>query len=179
MFQIKKVLDGKIQGDLIEFGVYKGGTTLKMAKLLVKSSEKNKVIYGLDTFKGLPKQSREDNIKKSLKHSMDFNEINKVKEMFSKHKVNDKIILMKGLFSKSISKLRDKRFCFAYVDCDLYQGTKEALEFLMPRMKGGVIFIDDYDNKNWMGVKKAVLEILPEKDIKRFKNKAYWIDKKI
>ena len=70
----------------------------------------------------------------------------------------------------------DKRFCFAYIDCDLYQGTKEALEFLLPRMnKEGIIFIDDYFSKNWGGVKKATLELLKEKEIREFKNKAYWI----
>lgn len=177
--KLKEVLDNRISGDIIEFGVYRGGTTLRMAKILINSLKKNnKIIYGLDTFKGLPEHSDKDNVNPLFEDAMNNNDINKVKDVFIKNKVNDKVILMRGLFSESIPKLLDKRFCFVYIDCDLYEGTKEALEYSLPRMsEGGIIFIDDYASKSWEGVKKAVLEFLKEEEIDEFKNKAYWIKK--
>src|SRR3989344_1188201 len=110
--RLKEVLDKKVKGDIIEFGVYKGGTTLKMAKILINSSERDKIVYGLDTFEGLPESNDKDNVKEIFRDSMDNNNINKVKDIFIKNKVNDKVLLMKGLFSENIPKLNDKKFCF-------------------------------------------------------------------
>ena len=36
-----------------------------------------------------------------------------------------------------------------------------------------IIFIDDYTSKNWIGVKKAVLEVLPEKEIEEHLGQVY------
>ena len=36
----------------------------------------------------------------------------------------------------------------AYIDCDLYSSTRDALEFLMPRLKHGMIIAFD-DNYCW------------------------------
>lgn len=172
--KLKEILNNKIKGDLIEFGVYKGGSIIAFAKLLKESNIKDKVIYGLDTFEGLPELSEKDKIPKYYKDAMPRNYINKVKEVLVKNNVDD-IILKKGLFKDTIPNLKNKKFCFAYVDCDLYEGTKQALEYLKPRIhKGGIIFIDDYTSSNWIGVKKAVLEVLCEKEIKEFKGQAYW-----
>ena len=43
----------ELEGDVIECGVYRGGNLIELAKKL-KSIESNKVVYGLDTFEGLP-----------------------------------------------------------------------------------------------------------------------------
>ncbi len=174
--KLKEVLDHKVEGDLIKFGVYKGGSIVSFAKFL-KGLNINKKVYGLDTFEGLPKASNKDKIPDYYKNAMPENEINEVKEALSRKKVNDKIVLMKGLFKDTIPKLpENNKYCFAYIDCDLYEGTKEALEYLIQRMsKKGVIFIDDYTSSNWIGVKKAVLELLPERKINVYKGQAYWI----
>ena len=70
--------------------------------------------------------------------------------------------------------LKNKTFCFAFIDCVLYEGTKDALSFLKGRMnKGGVIVIDDYFSKNLVGVKKAVLEFFKEEDFIVYMNKFF------
>jgi hypothetical protein len=64
------------------------------------------------------------------------------------------------------------------VDLDLYEGTKQALKFLLPRMnKGGIIAIDDYYSKSWIGVKKSVLEFIREEDLITYKETVYYIKK--
>lgn len=171
--KLKEIIDKKIEGDIIEFGTYKGGTTLRLAKTL-KQLNSSKIIYSLDTFEGLKgMDTPKDKVPKFYKSSMKSN-INKVNELFFKNKI-DNVELLEGLFNESIPKLKEKRFCFAYVDCDLYEGTKQALEFLIPRMnKKGIIFIDDYYSKSFIGVKKAVLEILFEREIIQ-DLRVYWI----
>src|SRR3989344_1439487 len=150
--KLYEVLKNNIKGDLIEFGVYKGGSIIQFAKVL-KELNSNKLIYGLDTFEGLPPETK------------------------GKDNVGNKIVLIKGLFKDTIPKLpKELNFCYAYVDCDMYEGTKQALEYLIPRMsKNGIIFIDDISSKSFVGVKKATYEYLNSKEVKEEYDVAYWI----
>jgi hypothetical protein len=48
-----------------------------------------------------------------------------------------------------------------FIDCDLYEATKVALENLLPRMpKGAVLAFDDLDNPLWPGETLAVLDVM-------------------
>ena len=59
----------------------------------------------------------------------------------------------------------DKEYFLVHVDVDLYQSTKDCLEFFYPRMViGGIIMIDDYPYLN--GVKIAVNEFKKQTGIK-------------
>src|SRR3989344_4144771 len=49
--KLKEVIEKRVEGDVIEFGTYKAGATIKLAKT-IKESKSNKMIYGLDTFEG-------------------------------------------------------------------------------------------------------------------------------
>lgn len=153
--KLKEIKD--IEGDVIEFGVFRGGSLLAMAR------NTNKTIYGLDTFEGLPMLSKDDGlILKLYRESMNDNNFNKVKKVFENY---SNVMLLKGLVKQSLLYFESNKFCFAYVDLDLYEGTKQALEFLIPRMnKGGIIVIDDFYSKIYTGVKKAVLEFFKEEN---------------
>ena len=72
-------------------------------------------------------------------------------------KENQNIFIYKGLFPKENSnKIKEKKFSFVHLDVDLYQGTKDSLEFFYPRMiPGGAILIHDYHHFS-DGVKNAV-----------------------
>ena len=66
-----------------------------------------------------------------------------------------------GVFPENINPggMSDKKFCFAYIDADTYQATREALEFFWPRMvPGGRIVVDDVPWEPCAGVEKAVRE---------------------
>ena len=174
--KLKSVLLNNTPGEIIEFGVYRGGSIISLAKCLKELKIKNKVVYGLDTFEGLPKSSTNDKVPNYYKGAMVENNLDKVKNILIENKVDDVTFLIKGLFQDTLKNLKDKKFCFAYVDCDLYEGTKQALEFLLPRTsKGGIIFIDDFYSSNWVGVKKAVLEFIHEKDLNEYNGLIYYI----
>lgn len=55
--------------------------------------------------------------------------------------------------------MRDDRFAFVSIDCDIYEPVRQGLEFFWPRMqRGGVIFVHDYSSGYWPGATKAVDE---------------------
>lgn len=135
-----------IPGELIELGVYKGGTLKEMAKRFP-----DRTCYGLDTFTGLPKASW----KKGEKHKVgefkvDFDTV--VSEM------PKNVILIPGLFPESAASIPESvRFSFAHVDMDYEKSTDDAINWLIPRMsEGGVIVFDDWHWKDCPGVTKAI-----------------------
>lgn len=171
-------------GDLIECGVYRGGSLIHIATKM-KELKSSKKLYGIDTFEGHPYDCNEDIPK-------DGNTIHK-KGLFSgssyeklslliKKKNLDNVILYKGLVEDVLPKLSDKKFCFAHLDLDLYLSTKEALYFLKPRMvKNGIIVFDDYGGFESPGIKKAAEEVLDLKNITQVDippnegNQEFWI----
>ena len=52
----------KIDGDIFEFGVYRGNSLISMA-ILMKRFKSRKKIYGFDSFSGFPNYSAEDDFK--------------------------------------------------------------------------------------------------------------------
>ncbi len=166
---LKKVHYEKIDGDIVECGVWKGGNIILIKKFIEKNNLKKK-IYCYDTFEGMTPTSfidneissgrnaseivknnntylckssleeTKDNVRKNVK---DFNNIN-----FIQGKVEDTLIDEKNLPEKiSICRL----------DTDYYSSTKIELEILYPRIvQGGILIVDDYGH--WSGSKKAVDE---------------------
>lgn len=137
------------EGVLAEVGVYKGGS-LK----LIADKNPGRVIFGFDTFEGLP-----------LEH-WNMSEIHKPKdfedtslEAVEKFIDNKQVRLFKGLFPQSAEGLENHVFGFVHIDTDFYEATKQSTEWFWPRMiKGGVIVYDDYGWPNCPGVKKFLKE---------------------
>ena len=133
----------KLEGDYIEFGIFKGKSlyhSLKTYRKIYK--ENNKAFYGLDSFEGFPVENhnffKNENFKSSYQD---------VCNTFKKY---NNVYIEKGFFSDSLSTERltkvDK-ICFAFVDCDIYESSIEVFEYLKPRMvSGGFIMIDDFLN---------------------------------
>jgi len=159
-----------IEGDILELGTYTAGTTIMLARFLKKIKSKKR-IYGCDTFSGLPYED-DFSTQKNVKNMFTTRDYESVIKKIRKFNVDDKITLVKGLFSETLyQQLNEKKFSFVLVDCDIYKSTKESLQFTFPRLKkGGVIMFDDYDiadreNPLW-GETKAVDEFCYENKIK-------------
>jgi hypothetical protein len=53
------------------------------------------------------------------------------------------------------------RFSFAHVDANIYEGTRDACAFVIPRMNaGGVVVFDDYNGLMDLGARLAIDEYL-------------------
>lgn len=147
-----------LEGDMAQLGVYKGGSVALLASLVEKTGKKYHVF---DTFEGLPKTMKEDNIngyQQSENPELADCPIDEVKNYLSPYHC---IVYHKGFFPKTADNISKNKFCFVYLDADLYQSTKDGLDFFYPRLsKGGFIVIDDFISVRWAGVETAVREFL-------------------
>ena len=82
----------KNDGDIFEFGVYRGASLITAA-LILKERNSKKKIYGFDTFKGLPSPSKFDDLKQfkkkkyfSKKIQKEFKNLLKLKKTLTKNK---------------------------------------------------------------------------------------------
>ena len=89
----------KLEGDIFEFGVFKGKTLLAQA-ILLKKYKINKKIYGFDNFKGFPNYHEYDS----------FKYLNQDKKLYLNHLISKKIrkfIINKAINEKNISQSLD------------------------------------------------------------------------
>ncbi len=155
LYQFARMTASTSAGDVAQVGVYRGGTARMISECF---SHTNKRIYLFDTFEGLPDKSEFDGLKDGDDKLKEFDNVNfsEIKDYFA-HLPN--ISLMKGFFPDTAKGLEERKFCFVYLDADLYQSTKDGLQFFYERMiPGGVIMLDDYKSGRWPGVEKAVQE---------------------
>jgi len=126
-----------LEGDMAEVGVSVGNT----AEVICKA-KRNKILHLFDTWEGHPKEwiGKYDWGQTSGKHKAD---IEMVKKRLKKY---PNVNFYKGIFPKDTSRyIEDKKFCFVYLDTDLYRSTYEALDFFVIHMvKGGIILFDDF-----------------------------------
>ena len=60
--------------------------------------------------------------------------------------------------------LKKNRFSFIHLDVDLYEPTRDSIEFFYPRInKGGILVCDDYMQTVCPGATKAIDEFLADK----------------
>lgn len=141
----------KIDGDIAEVGVYKGGS----AKLICGTTQKP--VYLFDTFEGLPEPSEFDKANQFRKgdYAASLEEVqNYLKNYPNAH-------FYKGLFPATAENIKNKKFSFVHLDVDIYQSTLDCLKFFYPRLnRGGIIISHDYDT---MGGKKAFDEFFRDK----------------
>jgi O-methyltransferase len=76
----------------------------------------------------------------------------------------DRYTLYQGWIPSRFAEIQDKRFAFAHIDVDLYQPTRDAIEFFYPRMnEGAVLLCDDYGSTLCPGATRAIDEFLADK----------------
>ncbi len=136
----------KVKGDIAEVGVYRGGSARLMCE--VRGS---RALFLFDTFEGLPEAHTGDERFGSGQYAASYEKVRAYLSAFPN------IHLFKGLFPATAAAITEKRFSFVHLDVDLYDSTRDSLEFFYPRVNpGGIILIHDY---LWAeGVRRAVQE---------------------
>lgn len=181
----KKII--KIQGSIVECGVYSGNGVFTWSLLSCIYEPIGGVlrkVIGFDTFDGFPSVSSKDtksgklNWKKGDLRQKTFSELNQAKNIFDQNRFlsqMNKIELIKGDFLKTGPKyVKDNPhliISLLYLDFDLYEPTKKALETFLPRMsKGSIIAFDEINHSLWPGETLALLEKfnLNKKKIKKY-----------
>jgi O-methyltransferase len=142
----------KVQGDLAEVGVFRGGS----AKLICQSNG-GKPLHLFDTFEGIPKVEEVD--QPAFFQGQFAASIQEVKNYLKDY---ENIYFYRGTFPGTAKPVENKRFSFVHLDVDTYESTLACLQFFYPRMnRGGILLSHDYINHQ--GVKKAFDEFFVNK----------------
>ncbi len=140
-----------IDGDVVECGVYKGGTAAMIARVIAEDGGQKK-LYLFDTFSGMPKTDRE----RDLHKEGDFADTSaeEVERFVSAPEI---AVIRKGFIPETFAGLESRRFAFAHIDVDIFKSIIDSLEFIWPRLSsGGFIVFDDYGFPSCPGAREAV-----------------------
>ncbi len=142
-----------VPGDVIECGVYRGGTARMLGELLV-NERSPKRLYLCDTFAGMPKV----NANLDLHKRGDFSDtsLEAVREFLSGV---PNAVFVPGTIPKSFAGVPETAFCFAHIDLDIHDAVLAASEYVYERLSpGGFIVYDDYGFASCPGARLAVDE---------------------
>jgi O-methyltransferase len=155
----------KVEGDIVECGVWRGGMIAAIAEL----TEKNKTVHLFDSFEGLPPAQEIDG-KEALNWQADSMSLGyhnncSAEESFvisALRKANhENYQLYKGWFQDTLPTYKGNKIAILRLDGDWYDSVKECLLKLFPLVtESGVVIIDDY--YTWDGCAKAVHDYLSE-----------------
>ena len=157
-YELWQVVDqlSDIPGDLLEVGVWRGGSGALIAKRAQISNIDGR-IFLCDTFTGVVKASKNDNAYTGGEHADTSEEA--VVELLAAMDLNNTLIL-RGVFpDDTASEISSQNFRFVHIDVDVYQSAKEITDWAWPRLStGGVIIYDDYGTESTIGVTRLVDE---------------------
>lgn len=148
----------RIDGDIWECGVYRGGTAAMFAKILAEYSPSKK-LYLFDTFAGMPETDSVRDIHKAG----DFSDTSATE--VARYVGHPDITVMRpGFIPDTFAGLEDHRIAFAHIDVDIYRPILDGLAFIWPRLtRGGFIIFDDYGFPSCPGARQAVDEFFLDK----------------
>jgi len=179
------IVNNAITGDIVECGVWKGGSSMVSAITLLKLSNLDKVLYLYDTFEGMSAPSINDyHIMHGTSAEKVLSEHNKKnnpwcyscleetrKNMLSTGYPEKNIVFIKGKVEETLPATVPNQIALLRLDTDFYESTYHELIHLFPKLvRGGVMIIDDYDS--WAGQKKAVDKYFKENNVCMLLNKA-------
>ncbi len=164
----------QVKGSVIECGVNHGFGLMTWAKLssILEPVNLTRRIYGFDTFEGFPNLSEADyseaskHVKKGDLSADVHDELLQLIEIYDSSRfighVN-KVNLVRGDAVETIPSFLNENphllVSLLFLDFDLYEPTKVALDYFLPRMPAGAILaFDELDNPLWPGETLAMLE---------------------
>ena len=164
----RKTLE-KVPGNVLEVGIYKGGSLLVLAEVLKKVDPEYK-LHAIDTFTGHPYTDYHP-----MHPAGRYSDVSKkgIEKLVEEKKLGKWVEIYQGKVEEIFNSLNLKEVSFAHIDCDLYIPVKFCAENVPKIMNtGGVIYFDDYGHKHCPGATMAVNEVYDKAKIRmiRIKN---------
>lgn len=173
---IEHVLKHQIPGDLVECGVWRGGCSMHMVRVLHRMGEAERRVHLFDLFDiPWPSFTKEDrNLTEQLWTYRDLGlkseselaiTLEMVQENMKKTGVpEERYRFVRGMVEETLPDEAPEQIAILRLDTDLYNSTKHELEVLYPRLsEGGILIIDDYGA--WTGAKQATDEYIEENNL--------------
>lgn len=148
-----------VPGDLIETGVWRGGSVIFMRGVLEALDVRDRVVWVADSFEGFPTTPAQGATERSYTSvPSDLSEdpqmqagqigysLEDVRRNFERYGLLDaQVRFLPGWFRQTLPRAPIERLALLRLDGDLYDSTRDALEALYPKVSpGGYVIVDDY-----------------------------------
>lgn len=178
------IVRNHIPGDIVECGVWKGGSIMLVLETLIGLREMNRKIYLYDTFSGMSEPTDRDirynavdahrvwgsrragDINKWCYAPLDEVKANIAPIGYPKNKV----VFAVGKIEETVPAAISRNISLLRLDTDWYESTAHELKYLFPRLvRGGILIVDDYGC--WRGAHDAVDEYIKDNGLSIFLNR--------
>jgi O-methyltransferase len=166
---IETLLAERIRGDLIETGVWRGGSAIFMRAVLRAHEVNDRTVWCADSFEGMPVPKEKD---AAIDANSDLSDrdylavtLSQVHNNFARFDLlDDKVRFLKGWFCDTLPTAPIDKLALLRLDGDLYDSTMDALTNLYEKVSpGGFVIVDDYNS--WGGCQTAVNEFRAQRSI--------------
>ena len=182
---IQYIVDQDLPGDIVECGVWRGGSMMAAASTLLQAGDASRRLWLFDTFDGMSEPDAADidlagNPATRLLSEQDKQDamsiwcrspLDEVKSNLASTGYPDgQMEFVAGKVEETIpGKIPETISCLR-LDTDWYESTMHELVHLYPRLvPGGVLIIDDYGH--WQGCRRAVDEYIEKNSLSLFLNR--------
>lgn len=147
---IERALEAEVPGDLVEAGVWRGGTVALMRAVLSARGDTDRVVWACDSFEGLPEP---DDERFPQDVAMQFHtypqlavSLDQVKKNLARYDLLDeRVVFLEGWFRDTLPEAPIGEIAVLRLDGDMYESTIDVLPNLEPKVSaGGYVIIDDY-----------------------------------
>jgi O-methyltransferase len=145
-----------LPGDTAECGVSTGASSWFICDHFAGTG---KVHHGFDSFEGCPDPGPLDG--DYWRRGDARADVDAARAALAEYPVE----LYPGWIPERFGEVAENRFCFVHLDVDLYEPTRDSLEFFYPRtVPGGVILFDDYGSQMQSpGAARAIDEFMRDR----------------
>jgi hypothetical protein len=176
---VQYTVENRIPGDLVECGVWRGGSMKLVAQLLRSLGDTTRTLFLYDTFEGMTEPDPAIDIDFSGNEAAkDWHEVQRrgVKWAYAPVEEVEEIIatsgypmekvkLVKGLVEETIPATIPASIALLRLDTDWYSSTKHEMEHLYPKLSTqGILILDDYGH--YQGARRGVDEYFSKLDKK-------------
>ena len=155
---LQTTLDRQVEGDVAEFGSFKGHSGYLIAQVLHKINNK-KMLYMFDMFEKFPEEVVGLDAFWNETHQVDYEEVK------AKFRPFENVTLVKGDFTETFHKTDINKLCLVYIDCDSYRGTKFLLTAIYDNhlSENGIMVLEDFGHGPLLGNRVAFHEFFDER----------------
>ena len=154
----------QIDGDIVECGVFRGGSAAVLAAATKDLNVRKIWLY--DVFEGMPSPNNKDGEFAKAWEGELISSVVEVKEVFEKVKIDwNNVIIRKGLFKDTFKEQLPAKVALLHIDADWYESVLLALRAFYPLLvEGGIVVLDDFGH--WEGTREAFYDFCMEEKIK-------------
>ena len=156
---IQHIVRAGVPGDVVECGVWRGGSAMLAALVLARLGDTSRTIWLYDTYEGMPEPTRLDVNRFGARASDLLSKLDRtageqntwafatLDDVHANMQSTDypRIRFIKGKVEDTIPDDMPEQISLLRLDTDWYESTQHELEHLWPLLeRGGVLILDDY-----------------------------------